>query len=162
MAEFQALAKAKELYERAHARLGKFRAENERTISRALQAVETAGAAGGWGYANARWGTASTADAHTLPEIQVVGIPADLAVGVGLLGVSFFGGLGKYDEHGFNLGSGSAAAFAYRMGHELGSKAQHTQARTTSRGAPPQMTAGRGPHGGRIHTYVEDREREAA
>jgi hypothetical protein len=161
MAEFQALAKAKELYERAHARLGKFREENERTISRALQAVETAGACGGWGYANGRWGTKSESDANALPEIQVVGIPADLAVGVGLLGVSFFGGLGKYDEHGFNVGSGSAAAFSYRMGHELGSKAAHSTPRSKSAGAPAQITAGRGPHGGRVHTYVEDHERAA-
>jgi hypothetical protein len=155
MAEFAALAKAKEMYDRAHGRLAKFREENERRIGQTMAVVETVGATAGWAYANGRWGKVE--GAHKLPEIELFGIPADLGVGIGLIGLSMFGGLGKYDEHGINVGVGSTGAFAYRMFHELGSKAaaEHPKAapKTT-----PQVTSGRGVHGGRVHTYVDERE----
>jgi hypothetical protein len=33
-----------------------------------------------------------------------------------------FGGLGKYAEHGVNVGSGALAAYAYRSGFQLGTE----------------------------------------
>ena len=58
-----------------------------------------------------------------------MGVPADLGVAVALHGVAFMGGLGKYSEHGHNVGSGALASHAYRMGTQLGSTAaQHAGA----------------------------------
>ena len=46
-----------------------------------------------------------------LKEHKVLGVPTDLGAGLALLGVSFFGGLGKYDVHGINIGSAATGAF---------------------------------------------------
>jgi hypothetical protein len=154
--DFGSVAKVKEHFERLQARMHNFRVKNEQTIERAFAVVETNGALFAWGYANERWG--KTADPTIgLNEITVIGVPADLGVGIGLLGLSFFGGLGKYAEHGINLGNGSTGAFSYRMGADLGRKgAQESQQSTTSGAEQRQMGAGaaRVPYGGRAH-HVE-------
>jgi hypothetical protein len=151
--DFGSAAKVKEVYERLQSRMHSFRKNSEKQIERGFTILENNGALFAWGYANERWG--KTADVTSgLNEITIVGVPADLGVGLGLLGLSFFGGLGKYAEHGVNLGNGSTGAFAYRMGADLGRKgAQHA---TTTSGAPAQMSAGaaRVPVGGRAH-HVE-------
>jgi hypothetical protein len=155
--DFGSVAKVKEYAERLNARMTNFRQKNEKAIERGFAVLETNGALFAWGYANERWG--KTQDATSgLNEITIVGVPADLGVGLGLLGLSFFGGLGKYAEHGLNLGNGSTGAFSYRMGADLGRKgAQSTQGTsTTTSGAPAQVGAGaaRVPVGGRAH-HVE-------
>jgi hypothetical protein len=152
MEHFASINRVKEAYEGLKARMSRVRKESEKTVERALQVVETGGASTGWGYANARWGTVPADDASAPSAIEVMGVPADLGVGLVLIGGSFFGALGRYEEHGYNLGTGSVCAFGYRLGTELGHKAaSHAPARTTTRGL------GRGANG---HTVFED-EREA-
>ena len=49
-----------------------------------------------------------------------------------------FGELGKYGEHGVNIGSGALAAYAYRSGYQLGQGAAYEDAKpaaTRKRGA---------------------------
>ena len=151
MEHFGSIHRVKEAYDSLKNRMGRIRKESERTIERALQVVETAGTCGAWGYVNGRWGTVSQHDANAQKEVQLLGVPADIGTGVVLLGVSFFGGLGKYDEHGFNVGTGSASAFAYRMGNELGEKAGAAHPRTTT-----TKGLGRGAYGRNAHTVFEE------
>lgn len=157
MEHFGGLAKVKEFAERARARMSNMRKESERVISRTLQVVETTATLGGWGYANGRWGEVSAQDASSLAEIKLLGMPADLVAGGVLLGVSFFKGLGAYEEHGFNVGTGSTGAFAYRMGYEMGSKSAHEShaGKTTTKGTPAMTAGNRGAHGGRVHTVYD-------
>ena len=138
MADFGSVAKVKEHWERMNARMKSFREKNEKTIERGFAIAEVSGSLFAWGYANERWG--NTTDPLGLKEITVVGVPADLGAGVGLLALGLFGGLGRYAEHGVNLGSGSAGAFAYRMGAELGRKA--VAPTTTTSGYPQQFGQG--------------------
>src|SRR5579859_4045985 len=148
--DFGSVAKVKEYAERLDTRMKNFRVKAEKSIERGFAIVEVTGSLFAWGYANERWG--KTADPTTaLNEITVAGVPADLGAGIALLGVSFFGGLGKYAEHGINIGSGSAGAFAYRMGADLGRKG--ARGATTTSGAPAQIGTGavRVPVGGRAH-----------
>lgn len=157
MEHFGSIAKVKEFAERARTRMAGIRKENERVISRALQVVETNATLGGWGYANGRWGEVNAQDASALAEIKVLGMPADLLAGGVLLGVSFFKGLGVYEEHGFNVGTGSTGAFAYRMGYEMGSKSAHESAaprpgKVSTKGIG---TGYRGAHGGQVHTVYD-------
>jgi hypothetical protein len=152
--EFGSVAKVKEHWERMNARMKRFRESNEKNIERGFAIVEVTGSLFGWGYANERWG--NTTDPLGLKEVTIAGVPADLGTGVGLLALGLFGGLGKYAEHGINLGSGSAGAFAYRMGAELGRKA--VAPATTTSGQPHQFTQGAARVGaGRTHhvTYAQ-------
>jgi hypothetical protein len=154
-AAFESLAKVKELQERLVTRMGNMRKRAEKGIGQAIAVAEVNGGLAGWGYANERWGEAPKDDPTGLREVKIMGIPADLTAGLALVGMSMFGGLGKYDEHGLNLGNASTGAFSYRLGAEAGRRAAAKAAQTTTQGAPPQMTTGqRGVHGGRVH-HVE-------
>jgi hypothetical protein len=152
MEHFASIHRMKEAYEGMKNRVSRIRKESERSIERALQVVETAGAGTGWSYANARWGTVPHDDASAAPCIELLGIPCDLGAGLLLVGGAFFGALGRYDEHGFNVGAGSITSFGCRLGTEMGHKAASSApAKTTTKGL------GRGSYG---HTVFED-EREA-
>jgi hypothetical protein len=150
--DFQSIGKVKEYAERLNSRMENFRKKNEKAIEQGFALVETNGALFAWGFANERWG--KTQDPTIgLNEITVAGVPADLGVGLGLLGLAFFGGLGRYAEHGINLGNGSTGAFAYRMGADLGRKGALNASSTTTAGAPAQLGAppARVPVGGRAY-----------
>ena len=153
---FESLAKVKEFQERLVTRMTNMKKRAEKGIGQAIAVAEVNGALAGWGYANERWGEAPKDDPTGLRELKVMGIPADLTAGIGMLGLAFFGGLGRYDEHGLNVGNASTGAFSYRMGAEAGRRGAQKATQTTTQGAP-QMTTGaaqRGPHGGRVH-HVE-------
>lgn len=152
---FESMARVKELTERLQSRIHNIKKHAEEGARVAFAAVEINGSAAAWGYANERWGKAPESDPTGLKEVMIAGIPADLGVGVALLGASFLGALGTYAEHGTNIGNGSTAAFAYRFGHEFAKKHAQTSG-TTTKGAPPQFAAGYHPpyygaHGGHVH-----------
>jgi hypothetical protein len=150
MFDHMSMKKAKEAYERMSNRIASVRKESEKVIGRGLQVAETAGSSFAWGYANHKWGTVPASDAAALPEVQLLGLPADLGAGVLMVGAGFFGAFGRYEEHGFNVGAGSIGAFAYRMGAELGAKSEHTQAPKR----PKAVTSGYG----RMHSVVDERQ----
>ena len=108
----QALEEAQDGWRRAKEKLSRFREKAEVGIGQAIQATEVSGTAFALGYANGKWGEDG--------ELTVAGVPVDLGVGIALTGVAMFGGLGKYAEHGVNVGSGALAAAAYRTGFQLG------------------------------------------
>lgn len=112
----QSIAKARDYAERMSNKMSKLREHAEEAIGNGLQVAEVGAAAGALGYANGKWGGEDG-------ELKVLGVPADLGVGFALTGVALFGGLGKYAEHGVNIGSGALAAYAYRTGFQLGASA---------------------------------------
>lgn len=148
---FESLAKVKEFQERLTSRMSNMRKRAEKSIEQAMAVVEINGGLAGWGYANERWGDAPTDDPSGYREVKIMGVPADLTAGLGLLAFSFFGALGKYDEHGLNLGNASTGAFSYRLGGEAGRRAATKAAQTTTQG---QMTTGAAQSRGRTH-HVE-------
>jgi hypothetical protein len=143
-----ATAKAKEFQERALARIRHMRAAVEKTAGQAIAVAEVNGSLAGWGYANERWGDQPKDDVIGMRELKVMNVPADLAVGLGLLGFTFFGGMGKYEEHGLYLGIGSTGAFSYRLGAESGRRAwtkdqqSKGQQPATTGALPPPHIAG--------------------
>ena len=123
----QSLSKMRDLYEGARNRMAKMKEQSEAIIGEGLKVVEVSGSAFALGYANERYGKGG--------ELMVAGVPVDLGVGVGLLGVTLFGGLGKYAEHGANVAAGALAAFGYRSGAEMG-RAALAKAGTTTGALP--------------------------
>ena len=116
----QSLAKAREYADRMSTKMAKLREHAEEAVGNGIQVTEVGGTAFAFGYANGRWGDDG--------EIKFLGVPVDLGVGFALTGIAMFGGLGKYGEHGVNVGSGALAAYAYRVGAQLGSDAASTDA----------------------------------
>jgi len=146
---FEGLAKVKALQERLTSRMHSMRAKAEKAIEQTTTVVEVNGTLFGWGYANEKFGEAPADDPSGFKEYKLLGVPADLGAGLGLLGVAFFGGLGKYDGHGINVGAASTGGFSYRLGAEMGRRAEKG---TTTKGAAPRVGQGtQGPNGGRMH-----------
>ncbi len=138
----QSIAKARDYAERMGNKMAKIREHAEEAIGNGLQVAEVGGAAAAFGYANGKWGGDDG-------ELKVLGVPADLGVGFALTGIAMFGGLGKYAEHGVNVGSGALAAYAYRTGFQLGATAaaNDTQPVASARrmGAPSRTPVARMP-----------------
>ncbi|MFI4971184.1 MAG: hypothetical protein ACHP7H_00775 [Hyphomicrobiales bacterium] len=144
---FEGLHQVKEAYGRMEARLHNLKKKAEKSIEQTLAIVEVNAATFAWGYVNERFGDKT--DELGLHEYKLAGVPVDLGVGLALLGISLFGGLGKYDEHGLNLGNGSTSAFSYRLGGELGRRSRDGG---SGKPAAKQVTSGTGPNGGRMHS----------
>jgi hypothetical protein len=142
---FESLARVKEGYERLQSRMHNAAKRNEKAIEQGFAVLETNGGLFAWGYANEKWGDITD---QGVKELRVLGMPADLGAGAVMLGFAFFGGLGKYAEHGINFGNASTGAFSYRMGIEMARKAA-----TSSTSGAPQVGAGEVGYarGGRQH-----------
>lgn len=106
------VAHAREMIANARKKMAQMREGAEEVIGEGIRIGEVGAAALGFGYANGRWGENG--------ELAVGGIPVDLGAAVLLHGTAFMGGLGKYAEHGHNLGTGALAAAAYRTGAKIG------------------------------------------
>ena len=113
------------------ARVDGIKEKAEETMGQVLQTAEIAAAAGGFAYANGRFG--NMVKGHATPEITVIGVPADVGAAVVLHGMGFAGALGKYKEHAHNLGDGALASFLVRTGLTMGA---------AKRSAPPRAVAG--------------------
>lgn len=138
---FESVAHVKEYAERLKSRMHNMAQAAERGIGFAMEIAEVNAATMGWGYVSGRWGAVpANAQPNTLPEYDVMGIPADLLAGGALLAISFFGGLGKYESHGIHLGAGSVGAFTYRLGYQLGATAGGHS--TSVSGVPRQVGQG--------------------
>jgi hypothetical protein len=116
-------AQAAEMLERAKARMAKVRETTEEAVGDGLLAVEASATAYGLAYANMRWGEEG--------ELKVLGVPVDVGVATAIGGLSAFGALGKYKEHGRNVAVGALALVAGRMGAESGAKAAHEDSDTS-------------------------------
>ena len=85
---FESLAKVKEFQERLVTRMANMKKRAEKGIGQAIAVAEVNGALAGWGYANERWGEAPKDDPTGLRELKIMGIPADLTAGIGMLGLA--------------------------------------------------------------------------
>jgi hypothetical protein len=153
---FEGLAKIKQLQERLTSRMHSMKAKAEKAIEQSTTVVEVNATLFGWGYVNEAFGEAPKDDPSGFKEYKLLGVPADLGAGLALLGVSFFGGLGKYDSHGINIGASSTGGFSYRLGAEMGRRSESAKGHpVATKGAAPQVTGrAAGPQGGRMH-HVE-------
>jgi hypothetical protein len=147
---FDGVAHVKEAYERLQGRMRSIRKEGERVMQRGFAMVEINGAAAAMGYANERWGEADAKDPSGFKEIKVLGIPADLGGGLVIVATALLGGLGVYEEHGFNVGNGLGACFSTRFGMELGRKAA-TAPKSKTSGAPAELSGAHRNPGHRYH-----------
>lgn len=118
---------------KAIAERGKEKAEE--VIGQTLQAVEVVGSASAMSYANEAYGKG---------ELQLMGAPADLCVGLGIH-VAAFLVKSKYGEHAHNIADGLLCAFGVREAIKLGKEA----AAKTSTGFAPagQFRTGFAPAG---------------
>lgn len=128
MAFSMTLTEAKEALSRARNSMAKVREKAEEAIGQGIEVAEVSGTAFGLGYANGRWGGDDG-------ELKAFGIPVDLGLGIALTGVAMFGGFGKYNEHGVNVGAGAVASYSYRTGYQLGAEA----ANEAGAHAPPRQ-----------------------
>lgn len=126
MISSQQINKYTKVLQHAKAKLATIKEHAEETMGRVFQTVEVGGATFAWSYFNAKNGDLLQSG---LTEIQVMGLPADLGAFVALQGLSLFGALGKYAEHGSNVADGSLAPFLARMGMTMGAKARTTPAK---------------------------------
>jgi len=150
---FESLARVKEGYERLQGRMRGIAARTEKAVEQGFAVVEVNGGLFAWGYANEKW---SDATDQGVKELRVLGMPADLGAGAVMLGLSFFGGFGKYAEHGINLGNASTGAFFNRLGIEMAQKSEQQATQTKTSGGHVFRAAGAemgraGPRGGQVH-----------
>lgn len=155
---------AAEMLERAKARMSKVRESTEEAIGDGLLAVEASATSYGLAYANMRWGEEG--------ELKVLGVPVDVGIATALGGLSAFGALGKYKEHGRNVAVGALSLVAGRMGADAGAKAAREDsddaykktlagggknAGTIGAGAGAGATSGAGAAGGQTYVVAEKR-----
>ncbi len=148
---YEAMSRIKEGYERLHSRMANIKAKTEKAVEQGFAIVEVNGGLFGWGYANEYYGDMTD---EGVKELRVLGMPADLGAGAIMLGLSLFGGFGKYAEHGINLGNSSTGAFFNRLGIQMAKKreaAKTTTSGTYRMGAGEMAGAVYGPRGGHVH-----------
>ena len=92
----------------AKTRLANVQKNAQAMVGTVVQTTEVAGTAFGFGVINGRWGS---------PEI--VGMPVDLAFGVGLHALAF---LGVAEDHAHNIGDGALASYTASLGAGIGRK----------------------------------------
>ena len=152
---YQGMEHVKAAYERLQGRLAGIRREGERIAARAFAVAEVNGTAAGMGYANERWGDAPKDDPSGFREVKVLGCPVDLGAGLITTAVALLGGLGAYEEHGFNVGQGFSAAFSYRFGGEFGRRAAKEGGKTKTSGAAPELAGQARQWGGGRQYHVQ-------
>ena len=93
--------------------------EQSTEIAGSIQgAALTGGSAFALGYAQHRF-----RDDEGRPGIEVLGVPLDLGLGLGLHVAGIFGMFGNYGEAARSVANGALASYATTMGAALGSKA---------------------------------------
>jgi hypothetical protein len=117
------LAKARELYERANAKVAKIKEDHSESIGEVIRMTEITTAAMAMGYVNGRFGGEEG-------ELAIAGIPVDLTLGLVLHGAAFTKIIpDQHRAHGHNLGTGVLAGASYRYLAQIGKKgAQKAQA----------------------------------
>lgn len=90
-------------------RIASIRKRAEQTTEKFIRTAETGGAAFTMGMIQGRTG-----------GIEVVGVPLELGLGIGLNVLGYFGGAGKHSDHLNNLGDGCLAAYLTMLGRGVG------------------------------------------
>jgi hypothetical protein len=82
----------------------------EKYMGAVLTAVEVVGVAGAMSYLNNKHGTKGR------NAVEVMGVPADLALGLLFSGLGVTGYFGEHGKHSLAIGCGFLGAYACRMG----------------------------------------------
>lgn len=93
-------------------------AGGERMFGGILKGLEIVGVAGAMSYFNARHAAAGR------NAYEVMGVPADLALGLLFSGFALTGYFGQQGDHALNFGIGFLGAYACRMGSIWGAAAR--------------------------------------
>jgi hypothetical protein len=113
----RALHDARDALVRSEGKLARVREKAAETVERVVQTAEVAGGAFVLGLLNGRY-TKMTASGPRGPE--VVGIPAELAAGLGLHVLGFSKLAKNQSHHLHNVGDGALAAYFTQLGRGTG------------------------------------------
>lgn len=108
-------------------RMMRFKAHAEKTTEKVVRTVEVGAMALGMGMAQGRYGS-----------VEIVGVPAELAVGGVLNLLGYFGIAGKHSDHLNNLGDGALAAYLTTVGKGVGTA---MKLKSLGGGTPAQIQA---------------------
>lgn len=106
------------LFERFGTRATLGPAGGERMFGGLLKAIEIVGAGGAMSYLNSRHAAAGR------NAYEVMGVPADLALGLLFSGFALTGYFGQQGDHALNFGIGFLGSYACRMGSIWGASAR--------------------------------------
>lgn len=90
-------------------RLSRFKEQAAATTEKVVRSVEVGTMALGMGVVKGRMGS-----------VEVMGVPLELGVGVGLNLMGYFGAAGKYSDHLNNFGDGALASYLTTVGAGVG------------------------------------------
>lgn len=153
----QSITEVKGAYDRLMSRVSNMKKAAERAAGATQTVLLTNGSIAGFAFANETYGQAPADDATGLKELSVLGAPADLMVGVGMIGLSMMGMFGKYDEMALSVGNGGLGAFTYRFSAEWARKRKNAAPAATTSGATRQMGGANQPRpqgAARQHAYA--------
>lgn len=111
-------------------RLAKFKDHAQRTTEKVVRTVEVGAAALGVGILQGHSGS-----------VEILGVPAELGVGVALNLAGYFGLAGKHSDHLCNFGDGALAAYLVTVGKGVG-----TQMKAKAGLSPSQIAAAAAQH----------------
>lgn len=98
---------------RAISRLSSLQAKAQEQMGQAIAALEISASAFGFGYARGYW-------AQPGQDVEIMGIPIDLAGGMIGHAFALFGGLGRYKDDAHNIANGALASYVTTMGLKMG------------------------------------------
>lgn len=110
--------KLQRAYKSAVSRAKRMKEQSESIAGQIQGAALVTGSAFAIGYAQHRF-----RDDEGNPGVEVLGIPMDLGIGLGLHLGSIFGIFGNYQESANHVANGALAAYATTMGAGMGTKA---------------------------------------
>ena len=119
----KALEEAAVKGESARRSLGRLREKGQESMGEMVHTMEAGVAAFGWGYGVGRYGKEG--------DLEIWGIPADLATGLGLKALSWAEQFDRYDADASAFGQGSLDAWLTRMGVRMGMEAKAKTAAAT-------------------------------
>lgn len=114
----RALTQMERKYKSALARVRRVKDEGERVAGQLQGAAITTGTAFGLSYMQHRF-----RDENGQAGIEIVGVPLDLGLGLGLHVASLFGVFGKWGDGASQVANGALASWGTTMGASMGTEA---------------------------------------
>lgn len=121
------LIRAQERLNQLQNRIAKFKDHAAKTTEKVVRTVEVGTAALGIGMMQGRMGS-----------VEVMGVPAELGIGIALNLAGYFGVAGKHSDHLCNFGDGALAAYLVTVGKGVGTA---MKARNVLGGGSPAQVA---------------------
>ena len=126
------LKRAASKFESLKGRINSIKKRAEKTTEKVIRTGETSAAAFSMGMIQGLTGKG----------IEVLGVPLELGLWVGLYVLGYFGGAGKHSDHLNNFGDGCLAAYATTLGRGVGVSWREKALGAGSQGALSARPAG--------------------